>query len=53
MKEVRGVFEKSKNARLLVWLTADGRHLLVKAESKVAVGSVLAELVSYEATEDL
>lgn len=47
MQEVRGVFEKSKNARLLVWLTADSRHLLVKAESRVVVGSIVAELVSY------
>lgn len=46
MKDVRGVFEKKKNARLLVWLTADSRHLLIKAESKVVVGSVVAELVS-------
>lgn len=46
MKEVRGVFEKEKNARLLVWLTADCRHLLVRAKSKVVVGSFVAELVS-------
>jgi len=46
MKEVRGVFEKEKKARLLVWLTADCRHLLVRAKSKVAVGSFVAELVS-------
>jgi hypothetical protein len=48
MKDARGVFEKSKNARLLVWLTADERHLLVKGQSKVAVGNIVAELVSFE-----
>ncbi len=47
MQEVRGVFEKSKDARLLVWLSADSNHLLIKAESKVALGSIVAELVSY------
>lgn len=46
MQEVQGVFEKSSNARLLVWLTSDSRHLLVKAESKVALGSIVAELTS-------
>jgi len=48
MKDARGVFEKSKNARLLVWLTADERHLLVKGQSKVVVGNIVAELVSFE-----
>ncbi len=46
MKKVQGVFEKSKDARLLVWLTADSRHLMVKAESKVVVGAIVAELIS-------
>lgn len=46
MQKVQGVFEKSKNARLLVWVTADHRHLMVRAESKVVVGSIVAELIS-------
>lgn len=50
MKKVQGVFDKKKGARLLVWLTADSRHLLVKAESKVVVGAVVAELISYSGT---
>jgi hypothetical protein len=51
MKKVQGVFEKSKNARLLVWLTADSRHLMVRAESKVVVGSIVAELISLSRAE--
>jgi len=50
MKKVQGVFEKSKDARLLVWLTADSRHLLVKAESKVVIGAIVAELTSLSGT---
>lgn len=48
MQDVRGVFEKERNARLHVWLTADNRHLLVRAKSKVRVGSFIAELVSLQ-----
>ena len=52
MQDVRGVFEKEKNARLLVWLTADRCHLLVRAKSKVIVGSFVAELVSLTTPGD-
>ena len=51
MKKVQGVFEKSKNARLLVWLTTDSRHLMVRAQSKVVVGSIVAELISFSSPE--
>jgi hypothetical protein len=45
MKGVKGVFEKSKNAKMYIWLTNDARKLLVKLKSKVVVGSFTAELV--------
>lgn len=48
MKDVRGVYEKSKKARLLVWLRDDPSHLLIRARSKVVVGSFVAELIRYE-----
>ncbi len=46
LKHVRGVFRKSKNAKLEIWVTADERRLPVRIKSKVAVGSFIGELVS-------
>jgi len=44
LKELGGVFEKSKDAKMVIWVTADHRHIPVKMKSKVAVGSFVAEL---------
>ncbi|MEE4352737.1 MAG: DUF3108 domain-containing protein [Desulfatiglans sp.] len=41
-----GVFDKSKGAKLKIWVTADTRRLPVKIASKVVIGSFVAELVS-------
>jgi hypothetical protein len=49
MKDVGGVFRKSKNAKLHVWVTADSRRMLVKVKSKVIVGSFVGVLVSVPA----
>ena len=46
MQDVGGVFRKSKNAKLQIWITADSRRMLVKIKSKVVVGSFVGELVS-------
>jgi Protein of unknown function (DUF3108) len=46
LKHVGGVFEKSKNAKIQLWVTADKRKIPVKIESKVVVGSFVGELVS-------
>lgn len=46
LKHLKGVFEKSKNARMLIWVTADERRLPVRFTSKVIVGSFVAELIS-------
>lgn len=48
LKNVSGIFEKSENARLLIWMTADDRRLPVKVKSKVVVGSFVAELIAAE-----
>ncbi|MFW8601401.1 DUF3108 domain-containing protein [Desulfobacterota bacterium M19] len=48
LKEVKGVFEKSKNARMYVWVTADKRKILVRLKSKVIVGSFTATLMNLE-----
>lgn len=45
--DIGGVFEKSKDAKLEIWVTADNRRIPVRIKSKVIVGSFVAELVSY------
>lgn len=45
--DIGGVFEKSKDATLQIWVTADNRLVPVRIRSKVAVGSFVAELTSY------
>jgi len=51
IKHVGGVFEKSKNAKIQVWVTADRRRMPVKIKSKVVVGSFVGELVSATGLE--
>ena len=46
LKHVGGVFEKSKDAKIQLWVTADKRRIPVKIKSKVVVGSFEGELVS-------
>jgi hypothetical protein len=46
--DIGGVFEKSKEAKLQIWVTADNRRIPVRIKSKVKVGSFVAELTSYE-----
>ena len=46
LTHVGGVFEKSPDARIQLWVTTDYRHLPVKMKSKVVVGSFSGELVS-------
>ncbi|HPA13888.1 MAG TPA: DUF3108 domain-containing protein [Desulfobacterales bacterium] len=48
LKDIRGVFEKSKNAEMKLWITADNRRIPVKIKSKVIVGDFVGELVSAE-----
>jgi hypothetical protein len=48
LEHIGGVFEKSKNARLLVWVTADEACIPVKVRSEVIVGSFVAELIKVE-----
>jgi len=44
LSHLKGVFEKSKNARLQIWVTIDNRTP-VRIKSKVLVGSFVAELI--------
>lgn len=51
VKHLSGVFNKSKNASLHVWFTADDRRIPVKVKSKVVVGHFSMELVKYRPPE--
>jgi hypothetical protein len=48
MEHIKGVFEKTKNAKLQLWVTADEARIPVRAKSEVVVGSFVAELVSAQ-----
>ncbi|MBF0449354.1 MAG: DUF3108 domain-containing protein [Candidatus Magnetomorum sp.] len=48
IKDVGGVFEKSTNAKIQIWVTDDERHIPVLLKSKVIVGSFYAELIKIE-----
>jgi len=48
LEHIRGVFQKSKRARLQIWVSADHRRIPVRIRSKVSVGSFVAELISAE-----
>lgn len=41
---IGGIFKKSPGARIFVWLTDDARRMPVRLQSKVIVGSFVAEL---------
>jgi hypothetical protein len=52
LKHVGGVFEKSKDAKIHLWITADEKHIPVKIASKVAIGSFIGELITSKTTTD-
>jgi len=48
LKHIGGVFEKSENAKIQLWVSADRRRIPLKIKSKVVVGSFVGELISAE-----
>jgi len=48
LKDIGGVFEKSKNAKLKIWVIADTHRIPIKIKSKVILGSFVAELISAD-----
>ncbi len=48
LQHIRGVFKKSKDAKLQIWISADHRRIPVRIRSKVSVGSFVAELIAAE-----
>lgn len=51
MKDLGGVFRKSKNAALDIWFTDDEKRIPVRLKSKVRVGSFRADLKRIETFE--
>ena len=43
-KNLSGVFEKSKDSKIEIWVSADGRYIPLRIKSKVVVGSFIGEL---------
>ena len=48
LQHIRGVFKKSKNAKLQIWVSADHSRIPVRIRSKVSVGSFVAELIAAD-----
>ena len=48
LKEVGGVFKKSRDAKIQVWVTADEHRIPVRIRSKVVIGSFTGDLISAE-----
>ena len=46
LKDVGGIFKRSENATMEVWVSTDSRHIPLRLRSKVIVGSFTATLVS-------
>lgn len=47
LRHIGGVFKKSKNAKLQIWVTADSRRIPVQVSSKVIVGRFYAVLKNF------
>lgn len=48
LAHVGGVFEKSPDASIRLWVTADRRHLPVRIKSRVIVGSFTGDLIASD-----
>lgn len=45
LKHIGGVFKKSKDAKIKLWVTTDSRRMPIKIMSKVRIGSFTGELI--------
>lgn len=48
---ISGVFQKTKNSTMQIWVTDDDKRIPVRIKSRVTVGSFIADLVSYSPGE--
>ena len=53
LQKVEGVFSKKQRTKTKLWVTNDGRRLLVQMKSKAMVGSFVAELVTVEVSNSV
>ena len=51
-KDLRGVFEKTKNSKIEIWVSDDGHYYPLRVKSKVIVGSFIGELDSINSAEN-
>ncbi|MBN2417849.1 MAG: DUF3108 domain-containing protein [Deltaproteobacteria bacterium] len=49
---ISGVFKKTSDSKLRIWVTDDKKRIPVRIKSKVTVGSFVADLISYTAGSD-
>ena len=52
-REVGGVFEKSRDSTITLWVTDDRRHIPVKIKSRVVVGSFTGELIEAQGLQEV
>jgi Protein of unknown function (DUF3108) len=50
LSHVGGVFKKSPNSKIQLWVTADDKRIPVRIQSKVSIGHFIGELVSADGT---
>ncbi len=48
LRHVGGIFRKSKDAKIQIWITADEKHIPVRIQSRVVIGRVIGELVNVQ-----
>ncbi len=48
LKHLGGVFEKTEDAKLRIWVSADDKRIPLRIESSLIVGSFIAELTSFK-----
>ncbi len=48
LKDVGGVFKKSKDARMWIWVSADETKIPLRVKTKIALGSIVADLMNVQ-----
>ncbi len=52
LRDVKGVFQKSKNAKIRIWVSADRYQIPLRIKSKVIVGSFTGDLIDVHRSVD-
>ena len=48
IQDVGGVFKKSKDARMWLWVSADETKIPLRVKTKIALGSIVADLINIQ-----